>query len=208
MKLIIFEGADNIGKTTLILKLVEKYRSEKDLLLMHCTGPAKDVSDPFDYQERVCENKVIKICDISVDEKMARRYTNENVVLMDRSWLGEYVYGILYRNGDKEKIIKLFDSINKMLKYDTIECNLVYLYASSNFILNNDDNLSLFSKYESNKKLDLIEKELILFNDCLKICSDKKYFKNILSYNVEDEKTGKFKNINEILFDIEAKIKI
>ena len=41
MVLIIFEGVDNLGKSTIISKLTEMYKADNDIMYMHFKNPPK-----------------------------------------------------------------------------------------------------------------------------------------------------------------------
>lgn len=72
--LVIIEGPDNTGKTTLAKKLVEKF----DLEYIHCSKPKTD-------------NPYLEYCDLADSIKKP--------TVLDRAHLGEYVYGRLWRGG-------------------------------------------------------------------------------------------------------------
>lgn len=189
-----FEGADNIGKSTIINKLVNYFKDTKDITLMHCKGPRpSEGEDPFVYQSRSFKEKAMKINSIlSVENAFST--SEKNIVILDRSWYGEYVYGQIYRNANPERITEMIKRCEDILYCPNI---VIYLKASSKFILNNDDNKSLSSTYDKHERLSKIENELKLFSECFEKVSPA----NFLEINVEDD-NGNFRKIEDIFNEI------
>lgn len=196
MVVLIFEGCDNLGKTTLINKFIEEFRNTRDIVLIHSRGPERNCPDPFEFQKNFFKNVVNKIIDIASFEKKYPE-ANKHIVLLDRSWYGEYVYGQIYRNGDPDKILKkIIDKCDFKLAKNKISTVDVYLRATSEFIVNHDDGLSLSSEEEYQKKIGLVNKELLLFDECFInacLCAVNRPFVEV---NVEN--AGEFKDINEL----------
>ncbi len=194
---LIFEGADNLGKSTIINKIVNSFKDSKDITLIHCTGPhPSEGEDPFTYQERTFKEKVIKLNTL-LGTETALETSSKNIAILDRSWYGEYVYGQIYRNGDPEKIIEMINLCNMMM-YSP--CVVIYLTASPSFILEHDDNKSLSSNLDD--KLDKISTELKMFKECF----DKVNYENFIEVNVEGDDM-KYRNIDSIYKEIYNKIK-
>ena len=90
------------------------------------------------------------------------------MIIHNRSWYGEYVYGCLYRGiseDDALDIIKEIDSI--YLKYN-IDAYYIQLYSSSDALLvKNDDNKSLSQgnikkiEIEQNRFLEIFDHSLL-----------------------------------------------
>ena len=113
MVVLTFEGPDNLGKSTIINKIVSNFKDTKDICMIHSTGPqTADGEDPFVYQTNIFRERVLKLLVINSSEAQCR-LSPKNIVIMDRSWYGEYVYGQIYRNGDKKKIIEMINSYDK-----------------------------------------------------------------------------------------------
>lgn len=73
MVTLIFEGVDNLGKGTIINKLISEYKDTRDITLMHSTGPhPNEGEDLFSFQEKsflAKADKVAKIAELERDRK-------------------------------------------------------------------------------------------------------------------------------------------
>jgi len=163
MKLII-EGTDNVGKDFFIKHL--NFTGKQ----FHCISPGKFLPniDPIEAQ-RI---QFVDIFDSTMDEES---------FLLNRSHIGECVYGPIYRNTDGDWV---FD-IEKYYPH-ILDATLVYLYAPAEFSIKNDDGLS--HSTEISKR----ENELKLFEDAIK----KSNIKRKIFIQVADTE---FRNINDIL---------
>lgn len=187
MKIVIIEGPDNTGKNTIISNLIETNPISK---IIHCGKPESSDSKKAYFQQLLTFTKYANIAmnDYAVGD--------EDVLIFNRFYQGEYVYGQMYRGGDKEKIIDLINYIEdtRLCSPNTIDTNDLYyvqlMSTSSQLLKNNDDAKSL-----SQAKLDLIEKEQQLFKEVFELSSIKK--KKIIYVNKEG--TDEFKTREEIL---------
>lgn len=163
MKVIIVEGPDNCGKSLLISSLLEKFTTAT---VIHCGAPNFKTDElPYLYQlyvQSINENKF-----------------NTNVVIFNRSWIGEYVYGSLYRNKFPHDIEKMILRLEKELSEHN-EIFYVQLMSSNiDLLLKNDDGLSL-----SNQSKDKIKIELEMFQEIFTKSSIKN--KKMIYVNNED----------------------
>ena len=78
MVLIIFEGVDNLGKSTIISKLTEMYKADNDIMYMHFKNPPKGIENPLAYQELSFTQAMSKCSYISNTETMLKN-TNKNI---------------------------------------------------------------------------------------------------------------------------------
>ena len=141
MKVVIIEGLDNTGKTTLIQGLMQEYG---DVYYMHATKP--QIKDPIECA--LAQTKSFQGMVESIRNMKDKLSNPPSLVILDRSWVGEYVYGCLYRgNGDSyvKKMIhecyRELDSIGSALfpfNYTTI-----LLEATPEFCAKNDDGQSI-----------------------------------------------------------------
>ena len=157
-KLIIVEGMDNTGKTTLINRLETLLKElGHSVNIVHLTAPPKDVpEDEIESYTRTYYDTIVN----NITDPLT--YNMYDFIILDRAWYSEYVYGSIYRNRDK--LIMAEDNIlydMKVIKnYTVYDAYLIMLYANNNFLQTHDDNKSL-----SNCSDELLDKERDLFND-------------------------------------------
>lgn len=207
MKVIIIEGCDNIGKTTLISNLVRHYSVNYNVLVRHCGKPIK-CEDVLGYQSESFINEVDRIS--TYKQLIETHDDKETIVIYDRFVQGEYVWGNLYRNYSITDIktrcvAPTMNKINAELNQADIVS--VLLDAPAEFILNNDDGKSFSSNYDRSSALKLIEKQRSLFYFA-SVKPDFLRFKNYLVYDVVDNQTKTFKDPHTISDDIISSINI
>ncbi len=168
MKLIIVEGTDNIGKDTVINKLCEHFNS---VTLIHCDGPKSKIFTPYEQDEKfLTYAKNIK----------NGLYNSTDCIIMNRSHIGEFVYGQLYRNRNEYKIYELIDNVNYILKTtNNLTIKYIQLLSSS---------IELRKTFDDNKSLSkmndiLMERENELF---LEIYNYVNLDKKLIYVNDED----------------------
>ena len=153
MKLIIIEGPDNCGKNTLIQNIVDN----NDIIeVIHCHKPVNPDRDPFEEMTDTYYQHYNNI---------VNEYKNNyiDVIVFNRFYQSEYVYGPLYRNGDPDKIKELINDIEIKLIYNIGWENIYYvqlLSDSPDVLINNEDGQSL-----STGQYDMINEELKRFKD-------------------------------------------
>lgn len=191
MKLLIIEGTDCVGKSTIIQQLV-KYYDEYNITIRHFGRPKGNNVNLFQYNAFLNEVKIVN--DIyNNDINFHRHY--KNIIIWNRSHIGEYVYGQLYRNVSEENALKLIDIINNKLNNidtfnnDNIDIKVIYLYASSELLAKKEDGESISKKKEDK------EKELLLFNNII----DKINYNKI---KIDVSNNNEFRNINDIFTEI------
>ena len=171
---VILEGIDNLGKSTIISKLVEKYNSTKDIVLTHATGPldkALTKGPAFIIQTNTFKNLKARLTVLSAIEDPLSSLKKEFLVIQDRSEIGEFVYGPKYRRERESNILKYLDAYKNSenrYEYDRNYNTLVVLLtADPEFAARNDDNLSLYSdkkaKVSEIKAEDKLFKEIMLY---------------------------------------------
>ena len=186
MKVVIIEGMDNTGKTTVIHGLMEKYDR---VLYMHATKPKE--ADPIKCaieQKKYFHQMVESIKNV----EQSRFYVD--LIILDRSWVGEYVYGCLYRgNGDdyvKDMISECYDNLSHISRgWYNLDFSTILYTASPEFCAKNDDGNSI-----SEGRIEAIKKEGERFEEIIK--SDVVIGKKGI-INVEND--GKFLSKEEIL---------
>lgn len=152
-KLIIVDGMDNTGKSTLIARLTKVLESlDNTTITIHSQKPPKDIApeDTAAYQHKY----YLDLINMLATLKSERKY---DYIILDRGWISEYVYGPLYRNRSKQEIVE--DNIvldKKVLSLFNIPSDvyLIMLLGSTKFLLSKEDGKSLSDNDE-----DLIELE-------------------------------------------------
>ena len=150
-KLIIIEGTDNVGKDTVINQLLDRY---KDAKVYHCEKPkSKDVKEAAKEQY----NLFLSLAKENLTSK-------DTTIIHNRSWYGEYVYGVKYRNNDENEVKKsILEFENILLSNIDDICLIMLLSDNSDFLVKNDDGLSI-----SKAKKELIEDETKRFKEIFK----------------------------------------
>ena len=88
-KVIIIEGADNVGKTTLSKFLAEAFSLFKPTIV-HCGPPPGDGQSALKFQQQYLRRTMVEV------------KAEEGLEIWDRSIVGECVYGPLYRKYDHQ----------------------------------------------------------------------------------------------------------
>lgn len=200
MVILTFEGPDNLGKSTIINKIISNFKDTKDICMMHSTGPhTENAEDPFVYQANVFKELSLKMLVINSSEAQLP-HIHDNLLIMDRSWYGEYVYGQIYRKGKKSDILKMIKTNDKSIS--KIKNCVINLTASAEFIISHDDNKSFTSNMEKDERYYTVKRELDLFEECFK----KLPKLNVITINVEG-KNNNYRNIDDIYAEIISKLK-
>ena len=157
-KLIIVDGMDNTGKSTLIARLTKVLESlGNTTITIHLQKPPKDIApeDTSAYQHQY----YLDLINMLATLKSERKY---DYIILDRGWISEYVYGPLYRNRGKQEIVE--DNIvldKKVLSLFNIPSDvyLIMLLGSTKFLLSREDGKSLSDNDESLIELERTEFE-------------------------------------------------
>ena len=176
MKIIIIEGVDNTGKNTLIQSIID---NNKIVKLVHCDKPAVEPGDdPFEEQCRLFYIHAYN----AVQDKLRN---DIDVIVFNRYYQGEYVYGQMYRNGDTDKIKQMISITEEYLlkNFDYDDIYYVQLTSTSVKLLQKNDDGKSLSNADTEKML----KELELFDDVYDFSILKKHM--ILINNGDDFRT-------------------
>jgi len=138
----IIEGMDNCGKSTLIERLVNKNQNPHRMIV-HSVKPPKcqDVERWSLLHYLECMSEFMEL---------SRRGWD---IYLDRSYLGDAVYGPLYRSTGASWVFDL----EKKLKLDEFDISLLVLVGEVSGLVQRDDGLSL--------SLENLNKERKLFTD-------------------------------------------
>ncbi len=191
MKVIIIEGLDNTGKSTVINEIKETLINDR-IKIFHCEKPVGSTNaEMADYQNKF----FIQLANELISYKKNNIY---DAVILDRSWYGEYVYGQLYRDHDQMDIemnIKVIeDSLNFYFRKD--ELSFILLNVDNiDFSVSHDDGLSISM---ANKEKMIIEQKM--FETIFKISNIKNKANIIVNNGLEfKDKNTIFDNICNII---------
>lgn len=204
MKLIIIEGTDNTGKDTLIRNIMEYFPM---VTYKHFQKPPINV-DPLEWQ-------TIHFKDFfrSIIVRSQQHCCKDDVIILNRSYQGEYVYGQLYRNEDPDEIMKMIYYIDILLERYNQVLNPVYitLLSDSNKIISDNEDGESMSKGDidriNNEKEKFIEihnksklnnKHIIYVNNGDKFRSKEDIYNEAMSYIVPEYFKKHDLNINVI----------
>ena len=157
-KLIIVDGMDNTGKSTLITRLTNVLEQlGNTTITIHSQKPPKDIApeDTAAYQHKYYLDLIDKLVSLKYEHKY-------DYIILDRGWISEYVYGPLYRNRGKQEIVE--DNIvldKKVLSLFNMPSDvyLIMLLGSTKFLLSREDGKSLSDNDENLIELERTEFE-------------------------------------------------
>ena len=157
-KLIIVDGMDNTGKSTLIARLTKVLESlGNTTITIHSQKPPKDIApeDTAAYQHKYYLDLINMLATLKSECKY-------DYIILDRGWISEYVYGPLYRNRGKQEIVE--DNIvldKKVLSLFNMSSDvyLIMLLGSTKFLLSREDGKSLSDNDENLIELERTEFE-------------------------------------------------
>ena len=179
-KLIIIEGNDNSGKDTLINNL-KKYYLDKSLEEFHCSAPISNNPIISKYEQY---STFINLAINSIN-------SDKDIVIHNRSWYGEYVYGVKYRNRNKEDVLSDIAKFEEIIKRIQDKVYYIQLISEAKILKDNEDGLSL-----SNGNIDKIKDEIKAFKEVFKHST----LKNKKIINVT--KKGEWKSREDILKEV------
>jgi hypothetical protein len=194
MKLLILEGGDALGKNSLIEGIC-KYFNYDNVCVRHFGKPPKRMTpkEVLDFQFKCFRNEAELFHDIKRRYEYSKYHYFEEIMIWNRSHLGEYVYSQMFRGGDskelKDKLLH-FEKVHLGI-YD--EIYLVTLTAEPEFFLSKEDGNSFSQTLEEKTK------ELELFKEIheISLIKNKLLLKvDFLSPNVH------FRSKEEILNDV------
>lgn len=181
-KVLIIEGVDNTGKDSLINEISKHFNKTK---IYHFISPSSydsSSNDPVLTQKKQFS---------SFFDNIRKDLKNDKIelIILNRSHLGEYVYGPLYRDSNPNWIFEEFEK-----KYEDVleQTSLVLLTSPANHSIKYDDGFS-FSTNINNRI-----KELILFEEALR----QSLIKHKKIINVYNEKIKDFKKRDFILTEV------
>ena len=190
MKLIVLESGDRLGKNSIIEGLCGHFDHE-NVCVRHFGKPPSGMSpeETVDFQFKCFDNEATVYNAIKSVERTRYGYF-KSTVIWNRSHLGEYVYGQLFRKEDpkilRDKII-FFERFSLNLFTSLDEVYLVTLTADPEFFHSREDGKSFSQTLEEKTR------ELELFREVHEISQ----IQNKLLLKVDED--GRFKSKEEIL---------
>jgi thymidylate kinase len=141
-KLIIIEGPDRSGKDTLIKNLQKRHPNSRKIHWGYPSGQTND--EKTEWQKNSFKTQF-------ENWNLSKELNILDYVIWNRSHIGEYVYGTIYRNSEPNTWIPALE--DEYLKND-LKVYLVFLTADPAFTLSQDDGNS-YSININDKKLEL-----------------------------------------------------
>lgn len=129
--ILILEGMDRCGKSTLVEQLRKQYFLNNTRVLVHHSSSPPKVANPNEWEVQHYKSLL--------DASYMLNYTHDFDVIFDRFHLGAVVYGKKYRNADPEDIY----AIENMYIHPNDEIALVLLTDWTHNIMERDDENSL-----------------------------------------------------------------
>ena len=164
MKLIICEGGDRLGKSSLIKGICKHYNYD-NVNIRHFGKPPSGMSpsETLNFQMKCFNNEANLLHETRKIFRNKDCNYFDNIIIWNRSHLGEYVYSQMFRNGNRDELI---DRLLFWEKYylcynysEDIEIFLITLTASPEFFYSKEDGESFSQSLEEKTK------ELQLFKE-------------------------------------------
>ena len=196
MKHIIIEGGDRLGKDTLLKNLC-KHFDYNNLTIRHFDKPPKGMSpkETLDFQFEVFYKEMIFRDFINENIDGDDWGYHPNILIWNRSHLGEYVYSQMFRGITKRDVKAKLEKFEK----STLSSNiyLITLTTAPKFFLDQEDGLSFSQNLEQKSK------ELRLFKEAhnLSLIPNKR----LIQVNIGKEYRGKEHIFEEVLKFINEK---
>ena len=196
MKHIIIEGGDRLGKNTILESLCAHYKYN-NITIRHFDKPPTNltIKETLEFQFEVFYKEMLFANHISESIDGDKWGYHDNILIWNRSHLGEYVYSQLFRGikkSDVIEMIKTFESRNR-----ETDQYLITLTASPRFFLAQEDGESFSQNIEDKSK------ELRLFKEAhsISLIPNKK----LITVNEGDSYRDKDIIFNEVLEFINKK---
>ena len=195
MKLIIIESGDQLGKSSLLKGLCEHFNYD-NVTIRHFGKPPKNLSpkEVLDFQFKAFNNEMKLFNYIRQSNSYDKYNYFPEVMIWNRSHLGEFVYSQMFREGDPSMLkSKLINYEKGFISHDVY---LITLTADPNFFLSKEDGLSFSQTLEDKTR------ELELFKEA----HEFSLIPNKLIIKVD--KNGEFRKKHDILNEVIEFMKI
>jgi thymidylate kinase len=139
-KLVIIEGCDRVGKDTLVAGLQNTYKKTE---MIHWGYPLGDTNEEkTEFQKEDFKLNMMKW-------RVEKCWDTSDLVIWNRSHLGEYVYGTLYRDSYPDTWVP---QLEERFLSNEESAYLILLVADPDFIASQDDGKSYSAKMEDKKE--------------------------------------------------------
>lgn len=172
---VIIEGPDNVGKTTLI-KNIKNHYNDYFLHELHYSNVKQDKDKVQEYSTKLYHQMFNLMFQSTIHEKFG--------FIVDRSHLGEMVYGPIYRNYSGEFVLDIERSYHHILDFWN-DVYLITLYDSPENLIKRDDGLSF--SIDNNIK----QKEIDNFLNAHRLSTIKHKLLINIEYNDEKQTINK-----------------
>jgi len=155
---IIIEGGDRLGKSELIKGICNHFDYDNIIIRHFGKPPSYYLHDPkqsIRYQFEQFNNEADILNNIY--RKASVYY--ENIIIWNRSHLGEYVYSQMFRGVEEKEVKKRLLKYENRWEFDGFERYLITLTADPKFFLSKEDGQSFSQNLEQKTK------ELELFKE-------------------------------------------
>ena len=198
MKVIIVEGMDNTGKSTIIEQIVDFLANTNNIDRNRIFVKHLDKPDGSTNIDKI-SNIDITNYNLATFLLKAKKKQLYDYIILDRSWYSEYVYGQIYRHRSEEDVynkIKVLENIvsDFFIGYGYGISILIFLSTNIDFFINYEDGNSL--SIGDNQK-ELIIKEKQSFTDIAYKSSMQRHIDFIIVNNGE-----KFRPKDEIFDEV------
>lgn len=129
MKTIIIEGIDRCGKDTVISHILSKFENS---VLVHSVAPKGDTNEEKEEWQKKTFKRDLLFCAQCSDNDIFK--DTKSAFVFNRSYLGECVYGPMYRGTDSSWVLDLEEEY-----LDLDNTYLIVMYADPSFIVSRDD---------------------------------------------------------------------
>lgn len=165
--ILIIEGMDNCGKSTLIKQIRKYILKSPETLSMHCATPPDGCNSGWSQEHY---SKILEL---------SRRLSDTGWdIILDRSHLGEDVYGPIYRNEEADYVYDLEEA-----ELHGADVKLIVLLDSPENALSREDGDSYSTKVKDVQRIH--DRFLAVF--------DKTTISGKMLYHISDE--GGFENL-------------
>lgn len=173
-KLLIFDGMDNTGKSTTIKQFTELLDAVGyTYLIIKADNPIKPGTDINGPRKKTIETLTTAYYDRFVNKILENAF-RYSIIILDRSWISEYVYGQIYRDRSEmncikqiyqieDKIRKVFHDQTYLILNITTNSNALKYWEDGKSLSKNSENMFIneYNMFSTIHSYTTIEHKLI-----------------------------------------------